>query len=518
VAVCCGGAAAAEKPPEPPPAQNVVLLVWDGMRPDFVREDLTPTLWQLSRSGVTFPKHHAVYPTATEVNGTALATGVYPRRSGLMGNWEYRPEIDPRKPVSRETPDALRRGDELTGGKYLALPTLAERVQAAGFRTAVAGTKWGTVLQDRHQERRTRAARQSMLFFGKGTVPDAGMKALQRVLGTFPPEVQHPNHHQDSWTTAALTDVLWKEGVPRFSLLWLSDPDFTQHHTAPGSPEALAAMKHSDDRLAAVLRALEQKGARDTTNVIVVSDHGFSTVVRSVDVVELLNGAGFKAVKEFVEKPNRAEILVAGNGGSVFFYVIERDAPTVERLVEWLQRSDFAGVLFSRADLEGTFPLSAVQIDTPSAPDVVMGFRWSDAPNEYGVRGAIQADWKRKAGHGSHASFSRFDVHATCIAAGPGFRRDFTAPHPSGNVDIAPTVLHLLGIESQEKLDGRVLEEALRDGEFPRLEPQFHMTSPFREFEDGRWKQQLQFWRMGDQIYYSEANGGFTAAPPGALK
>ncbi len=516
--MCGSNAAAAEKGPEPAAAQNVVLLVWDGMRPDFVREETTPTLWQLSRNGVTFPNHHAVYPTATEVNGTALATGVYPRRSGLMGNWEYRPEIDARKPVSRETPDALRRGDELTGGKYLALPTLAERVQAAGFRTAVAGTKWGTVLQDRHQERRTKAARESLLFFGKGTVPDAGMQTLRRVLGAFPSEVQHPNHHQDSWTTTALTDVLWKEGVPRFSLLWLSDPDFTQHHTAPGSPAALAAMKHSDDRLATVLRALEQNGARDTTNVIVVSDHGFSTVVRSVDVVELLNGAGFTAVKEFVEKPNRGDILVAGNGGSVFFYVIERDPPTMARLVEWLQRSDFAGVLFSRTEIAGTFPLKEVQIDTPAAPDVVMGFRWSDAPNEYGVRGAIQADWRRKAGHGSHASFSRFDVNATCVAAGPGFRRDFTAPHPSGNVDIAPTVLRLLGLESKEKLDGRVLEETLRDGEFPRLEPHREITSAARDFENGRWEQRLQLWRIAEQTYYSEANGGFTAASPAPVQ
>ena len=34
-------------------------------------------------------------------------------------------------------------------------------------------------------------------------------------------------------------------------------------------------------------------------------------------------------------------------------------------------------------------------------------------------------------------------------------------------VDVAPTVLHLLGIDSQDKMDGRVLYELLPDGPAP---------------------------------------------------
>src|SRR5713226_1103533 len=74
-------------------ARHVVLIVWDGMRPEFVTEHNCPTLFQLARQGVRFAHHHSVYPSATEVNGTALSTGVYPAHSGLMGNNEYRPNI-----------------------------------------------------------------------------------------------------------------------------------------------------------------------------------------------------------------------------------------------------------------------------------------------------------------------------------------------------------------------------------------------------------------------------------------
>ena len=76
-------------------AKYFVLVVWDGMRPDFVSAELTPALHGLRESGVWFANHHSVYPTSTEVNGTVLATGVFPQRSGVTANKEYRAEIDP---------------------------------------------------------------------------------------------------------------------------------------------------------------------------------------------------------------------------------------------------------------------------------------------------------------------------------------------------------------------------------------------------------------------------------------
>jgi len=134
--------------------RQVVLIVWDGMRPDFVSEENTPALWRLSKDGVLFRSHHAVYPSATEVNGAALATGVYPNHSGLIANYEYRPEIDSRKLINVENPAVVRRGDELSGGNYIAISTIAELVQKAGRRTAIATAKTVGLLFDRHLDSR----------------------------------------------------------------------------------------------------------------------------------------------------------------------------------------------------------------------------------------------------------------------------------------------------------------------------------------------------------------------------
>ena len=49
-------------------AHHVVVIVWDGMRPDFITETNTPTLYRLAHDGVWFDNHHPVYISSTEVN------------------------------------------------------------------------------------------------------------------------------------------------------------------------------------------------------------------------------------------------------------------------------------------------------------------------------------------------------------------------------------------------------------------------------------------------------------------
>src|SRR5205814_4974508 len=111
------------------PERHVVVVVWDGMRPDFVTEQNTPTLWKLAREGITFRNHHSVYPSATMVNGTAIVTGMYPGKSGIIANHVYRPDIDLHHSVDVELPPTVKKGDELSGGKYIAVPTIADHVE-----------------------------------------------------------------------------------------------------------------------------------------------------------------------------------------------------------------------------------------------------------------------------------------------------------------------------------------------------------------------------------------------------
>src|SRR5438046_10360823 len=99
--------------PAPETKRHIVIVVWDGMRPDFVTPENTPALWKFAQEGVFFRNHHSVYPSATHVNGVALVTGVYPDHNGLTVNYDYRPDINSRKFVSTAQADVIRKGDKI---------------------------------------------------------------------------------------------------------------------------------------------------------------------------------------------------------------------------------------------------------------------------------------------------------------------------------------------------------------------------------------------------------------------
>jgi arylsulfatase A-like enzyme len=504
---------------------RVVVVVWDGMRPDFVGEQNTPALWRLAQNGVTFRNHHAVYLGATNVNGTAIATGVYPARSGLIANREFRPKIDNQNPIDVEAASAVKKGDELSGGKYIATPTVAELVERSGGRAVIAASKTVGLLHNRNPNQAT--AKTSVTFSAGAAWPNDALAPLIAALGPFPKS----HVDRDNWTTKALTDVLWKDGVPIFSVLWLGEPDLTQHETAPGAGAALRAIKSSDDNLAAVLAELDRQRLRETTDIFVVSDHGFSTIEREVELPKILQGAGFNAVTEFKSAPKPGDIMTVGGGGSVLFYVMEQDPAVVRRLVEFLQQSNFAGVIFTKEAVDGTFTLDKAKIDSADAPDVVLSFRWNETKNQFGVPGMIDADWQRAAGKGTHATLSRFDMHNTLIAAGPDFRRGQIDDLPSGNVDLAPTILKILEIRSPQPMDGRVLSEALvksasspvrrirpvadrtdsSRGEIDQqtVKPEIETIEATKSFSTGRWRQTLQVSRLGSTMYLDQGNGAF---------
>jgi len=524
--VCSSAAADVPAKPE----RHVVVVVWDGMRPDFVTEQNTPTLWKLAREGITFRNHHAVYPSATMVNGTAMVTGSYPGKSGIIANHVYRPDIDPHHSIDVELPAVVKKGDEVSGGKYILVPTIAELVQHAGGRTVIASAKTVGLLLDRQAD--VGSAKNCVTLFAGKSLPAEIIPSITATLGPFP----SGHLQQDAWTTKAMTDCFWKDGVPALSVLWLGEPDLTQHESAPGAPAALAAIKSADENLAAVLSALDQRDARGRTDVFIVSDHGFSTIKRSVDLRRILNDAGFTAKieelriakdgnqsaggirdkTEFNDQPKPGDIMLAANGGSVLFYVVGHDKKLIRRLVEFLQQSDCAGVIFTKEPMEGTFGLTQALIQRGDAPDVVMAFRWTDLQNQFGVMGEIDADWQRAAGKGTHATLSRFDMHNTLIAAGPDFKRGQTDDLPTGNVDLVPTILQILGIKVPHQMDGRILSEAVAapTSLLPAPKPEAKSIEARKDFPSGTWRQTLKISRVGSTIYLDEGNGAFVANEP----
>jgi arylsulfatase A-like enzyme len=94
------------------------------------------------------------------------------------------------------------------------------------------------------------------------------------------------------------------------------------------------------------------------------------------------------------------------------------------------------------------------------------------------------------------------------IAAGPDFKRGKADDLPSGNVDLAPTILQILGINPPQKMDGRILSEAMTVA-MSSQKPETKTIEATKHFQSGTWRQSLQISRVGSTIYLDQGDGAF---------
>ena len=103
-------------------------------------------------------------------------------------------------------------------------------------------------------------------------------------------------------------------------------------------------------------------------------------------------------------------------------------------------------------------------------------------------------------------------MHNTLIAAGPDFRQGWADETASGNIDLAPTILWILGVPRLAPMDGRVLLEAMPGRVLEGTVSQEVLRA---ENPETGWKQYLKVSRVGKTEYFDEGNRGTGPdAPP----
>lgn len=430
----------------------VLVVVLDGLRPDYVTPELMPNLHAFGQANVVFEKHHAAYPTVTRLNAATLVTGCFPEMHGLLDNAIYIPEVNPEKALSAADRENLVKVEEATKGNLLTVSSLGELLAEAGKSLFVASSgSSGSAFLLNHK------AKGAVVHYDFTLPADLEAQVLA-ALGPVPAEAL-PNLARN----ARVTDAFFKIGVDQLksavAILWYSDPDTTAHVKGIGAPETLAALKGVDGEFGRLVAGLKERGLDRQTDIMVVSDHGFST------------GTGKQSYDRFVteylmeKQADLRTVIRAGYG----LYIKENADALVPDLVMRLQQQEWIGAIFTASMFPGApsgvnpgvMSFSAIQYDHPRAPHILVSPNWSDEPNAAGYKGSTTS-----MGNG-HGSSSPWDIHNTLIAGGPGFKDALRVALPSGNVDIAPTVLMLLGLPKGKMMQGRVLSEAIEGGPDP---------------------------------------------------
>jgi arylsulfatase A-like enzyme len=499
-----------------------MVLVLDGLRPDSITPDETPNLWRLRQEGVNFVNSHAVFPTVTRVNATAIGTGTYPDRNGMFGNQIYVRAVDPNHAFGNDEHENLLRLDAATDGAMVQVKSLGELLAAHQRTLAVvsSGSTGSALLANPRAPKGVGILVNAYWEPGKRVAfPDA---ANQAILQRFPPAPRKGgarDHYDEAviWTQRALRDYVLPELKPDVVINWFTEPDHIQHGIGAGSAEAKASIRNDDREVGLLLDRLRELGLSERTNIVVVSDHGFSHAVFGVDLAGELIKAGLK------QGPDSDNVVIASSGQTALLHVRDHDAERIGAIVRFLQKQSFAGVLFtagrpgqSGVPIEGrepgTFSLELIHLaQAERGPDIVLTFPWSSARNPFGVPGQDSqigaATGPLSGTAGNHGSMSPWTVRNTFMAWGPDFKRGATVRTPVSNVDLAPTLVALMNLDKEivpDGFDGRALREAFADGPDEEQVP-VDVRTHVVETADGSFRAAIQITELGRQRYVDKS-------------
>jgi arylsulfatase A-like enzyme len=388
----------------------------------------------------------------------------------------YLTAVDPARAFGTDSHRRLLEMDRVTGGRLVLTPTLAERLHARGLGLAAvsSGSTGSALLTNPRGPAGVGTLVNGAFEPGQSVAwpPKVSEQLLAR-LGPAPPKKGADRYDASvAWTQRALREYVLPELRPTVVINWLTEPDHSQHVAGVGSPSAREALRHGDREIGATLAALDSLGLADATAVLVVSDHGFTSNTTGVDVTGELVANGLKAT------PDSDDVVLAISGQAVGLYVTGHDPERVARLARFVQSRPWGGVVFTgargpgdvRGVVDGTFALETIHAACAGrSPDLLVTFPWTSESNAFGVPGRDLACVSGGATlyASDHGSMSPWNVHNTLLAWGAGFKQGVRVQAAAGNVDVAPTVLALLGIEGAGEMDGRVLGEAMLDGPDP---------------------------------------------------
>jgi Type I phosphodiesterase / nucleotide pyrophosphatase len=534
---------------------NLILFVPDGLRGRIVTPQTAPAMAEVRDKGVNFRNSHSLFPTFTTANASAMATGHHLGDTGDFSNTIYTgypvgPANGTVTPFLEADPVIID-ADEHFGGNYLNEETVLKMARAKGYSTAALGKLGPTLIFD-HTDKIGTDGLHSIVIDdstgGKGGVPlspemqaaltkaglalatpsrgDNGKAGDAKTPGTLVPNTAQQAYMADVATKVVLP-MFKARNKPFVLVFWSRDPDGSQHNNGdslntvtPGinGPTSLAGIKNADDNLAQLRKALDELGLAASTNIIIASDHGFSTISKesktspsakvsyddtpkdflpmgflAIDLAKALglplsdpndknarvaDAAHPKAGNGLLgEDPAKPDLVIATNGGSDLIYLPNGDKKLAGRTVQALLEQDYVSGIFVDDKLgrfPGTLAMSQLNLKgkavTPN-PAIVVNFRSYTTGCEEPTNCSVEvADTVLRQGQGMHGSFGRGDTMNFMAAIGPDFKAGYVDALPVSNADVGMTIAQLMNLHAAAMggLTGRVMSEALPNGIIPK--------------------------------------------------
>lgn len=386
--------ACATSAPSPPKSALTILVSLDGFRPDYLDRGETPTLSALAADGVRGAMRPS-FPSLTYPNHYTLITGKRPDHNGVVDNTMEDAEI-PGVAFKMSNHQAV--SDGRWWSQATPLWVTAERQ----------GVHAGTLFWP-GSESEIEGVRPS-----RWQVFDEKLASNDRVDTLL------------SWIDSDAPEL-------GFTTLYFDVVDTQGHHYGPVSPEVNTAIVEVDTAVARLVAGLKVRGLYDTTNIVVVADHGMAPqpLSKLIDLATI------------VDPP---KVRLVGTGSVVGVRpLVGHEAEVRAALLKPIPHL----TCWEKAKIPARFGYGANPRVQPIVCLAEKGWyfttatsikkRWDEHPRDGGAHGYDPAD---------------SDMRAVFVAHGPAFRPGVVLP-VFDNVAVYPLLTRLIGVRG-EKGDGRI--------------------------------------------------------------
>ena len=434
---------------------RILIVAFDGLQPSQISLERMPNVNRIADQGVRFLHNHCVFPSVTRANSASLVTGVTPGTHGLTANKSVFTDIDAEEVIDALVPQ-LPEINQQTDGNLLFVPTLGELIGSENMKwaSAIGGTSGNAFVQHPNADKYGH-----LVIHTEFTNPPEHHGIIEERFGKWPPKEAPAAELVIRTADVAIEYAL--EQNPDVLMVWFPEPDTSQHAFGVDSAQAQEMYTLADEQLGRLLEAICEDDV--TPDTFIVSDHGYSTIDEVIDVPAKLADAGFAVAG----KSQSPEIIIAENGGAVLLYIPNETTGVGIRLIEWLVGQPWVGAIATDIDQgrsEEFTSLESLGLVGTRSPDIAVTLR-SSSTGKSSPNSASGAAAGGQAGVGSHGGGSSAEMHNTLIAHGPSFKSGVNSDLPSGNIDVLPTILTLLGLHVPDHVQGRVLREALSNSE-----------------------------------------------------
>jgi len=444
IAVCCWISFVAKAQ-----VKHVILISIDGLHPDMYLDKSwpTPNLQYLMKQGTYADRCLSVFPAYTHPSHAAMLTGALPARSGIAFN----------QPKNSN-------GEWNWYYNEIKAPTIWEALKKQGMTTAAImwpNTVDGPITYNLseiwdvdHPDDRATTVRQHAI--PKGIYEEIEQNATGKLDSTS----MNDSYFSLDENAGRMAAYIFKTYKPSFLALHFACVDGKEHDDGRDADSVRLAIESNDRAIGDVLQAVDQSGLKESTAIIIIGDHGFSTI-HSVMRPNLL-------IKEL-------PVRFIAAGGSAFLYnvvsktkmdkasIIKAVTDSLDKLSKD-QRKQFR--IINRKELDKMGADSSAVLAIAAIPGLVFsGSTHAGQIKNYGpgtlIRQSKYEGLFTPTTGGHHGYDPNLpDMWTGFIAAGAGFNKGGHIKEIRV-VDLSPLIAKLLGIEFQTP-DGQLVAGVLQ--------------------------------------------------------